>query len=1051
VPPDGLPTIAHFGFDTLPRVVAAVADGRVELVVPFRIDARAEQVLEWRVRARVGGVPCPTRGRTITAGFVAGLRRRMQQDGMFDFERLPPYLGMEARMGPGVTYVEGRVLHLTPGAHVAYRLEATVARDGRAPAVVRSPEYTTYAVAPTFGPDEIRRTFVRKLEEPLEAWVLSHRRADGLDHVRLDVVAIEGDDHVPGLADLAVTIGGTRVDLRRADLTALPLVDPSADSVVFTVPAGADLPSVDVSYHGVTTTGIDLAATVDVGRARVMFVNFAIQGLNDYFATPDTTYSPPRTYTQLTMRDDKATFCSRPGTPENGSGDGYAFALEAHRRHGVKQLWAMNGALLTLLAHDCPEDLELLRRDVDSGLVVPVVAGFGAHRLPYYSAATNADAIRLGIAAMDGIVGAHSNVYYPDSRIYVDVPAVVDALRATGVEYLVLDADHPVGTEAGAHNTVVTSADPPLSAHDGAGRWIDFQYLWRERRTGAKVLFIDREMKDGLLRGTDPANSDADADRGKVSVNIRRKFLSMAVQPRSRKDNLLVYSDDADKAGGNGWFDGDGVALNKRYQAALWWIRRHPWVQVVTTDDLSPADCVGTIEIKTASDPYIEREWRLPGVDPAPGYDFGLAFDTWYAKWAAFPVAWLGETLDAITRRAEAAVEHWPVRNRMVDLARAYLTLNLHESQWSKKARPNAGVEPEDFVVSESVQLRNTHVYLAAAVWADWAAPPGEPAAYRDRGPVVERVAALSQAPAPWRRPDAAGLQWDHDPLPCIVLYNTRALAVIDRNGGRVTHLFCLVDGLPYAVSGTFKAYQFLEVDWASGAGAECDGVVLQNTVQTPNHLYVAGDVAAGRGTFGEPPAGDGDFDWIYPDNFNAFDVVDAGDGPAPWVTLEYGPGTPDAVPDTLEALDALLVRDREEKVAVRRGVVLHDTERFGTFRKTIRLEGATLRVDYTGTRPGHVVANEFCVDLWSAAIRGRRQSRTVGPDRRSITLANGPAAVTVTTGRNCGFTPATLAPPNPPTVETLRLRRVLTDALEIVAPDGGDFSYTVALGSPPG
>lgn len=30
----------------------------------------------------------------------------------------------------------------------------------------------------------------------------------------------------------------------------------------------------------------------------------------------------------------------------------------------------------------------------------------------------------------------------------------------------------------------------------------------------------------------------------------------MAAQPLVRRTNLLVYSDDADKASGNGWFDG---------------------------------------------------------------------------------------------------------------------------------------------------------------------------------------------------------------------------------------------------------------------------------------------------------------------------------------------------------------------------------------------------------------------------------------------------------------------------------------------------------------
>ena len=40
----------------------------------------------------------------------------------------------------------------------------------------------------------------------------------------------------------------------------------------------------------------------------------------------------------------------------------------------------------------------------------------------------------------------------------------------------------------------------------------------------------------------------------------------------------------------------------------------------------------------------------------------------------------------------------------------------------------------------------------------------------------------------------------------------------------------------------------------------------------------------------------------------------------------------------------------------------------------------------------------------------------------------------------------AARAPHDRPTVATLRLHRVMTDDLEIVAPDGGDFDYRIVL-----
>ena len=302
-----------------------------------------------------------------------------------------------------------------------------------------------------------------------------------------------------------------------------------------------------------------------------MFINFAIQGLNDYFATatsPDAHDPTPRTYTQVTMRDEGARFSSRPGSMEDSTGDGYAFTLEAHRRYRIKQMWAMNGGLLDLLAHDCPDELAQMHDDMTAGLLEPVVAGFGAHRLPYYQADTNCDAITAGAEAMEHMLGAAPGlVYYPDSRIVTGTPDVADALRRARVRYLVVDAGeskdgqqlrgHPTGQRGAAAERGVRGPLGELAVRCGG--------------TGSpapQVLFIDPEMKDGLFEAT-----DREADRGKVSLGIRRKFIELAAQPVLRRDNLLVYSDDADKASGNGWFDGvyngGAVQFNRKYQAAL--------------------------------------------------------------------------------------------------------------------------------------------------------------------------------------------------------------------------------------------------------------------------------------------------------------------------------------------------------------------------------------------------------------------------------------------------------------------------------------------------
>ena len=251
-------------------------------------------------------------------------------------------------------------------------------------------------------------------------------------------------------------------------------------------------------------------------------------------------------------------------------------------------MWAMNGGLATLLAHDCPDDVAAMRRDVEAGLLVPVVAGYGAHRLPYYTAGTNVDAIRFGARVLEKVLGTARPVYYPDQRLTTCKDNVAGALRSAGMEYVVVDAGTgqgavPEGAEEAGGNTTIAHAKPPMGAlHDG--RWMNWQYVWRDRLSGTKVLFIDREMKDALFA----ADGDT-ADRGKPAQAIRSKLLELASAPVVHAGNVVVYSDDADKASGNGWFDGGydtRAANNFRYQAVLSWLATHPWVEVVTTDDL---------------------------------------------------------------------------------------------------------------------------------------------------------------------------------------------------------------------------------------------------------------------------------------------------------------------------------------------------------------------------------------------------------------------------------------------------------------------------------
>jgi hypothetical protein len=296
-------------------------------------------------------------------------------------------------------------------------------------------------------------------------------------------------------------------------------------------------------------------------------------------------------------------------------------------------------------------------------------------------------------------------------------------------------------------------------------------------------------------------------------------------------------------------------------------------------------------------------------------------------------------------------------------------------------------------------------------------------------------------------------LCWDADPLETVVLYNTQALVVVDRNGGRVTHAFVLRDGVARTVSGTFKSYQYRD-----RSGVECDGPVVQNTVWTPNHRYIGTDVdMLFQRRVGWPqnrPArigvsGQSLVERTFPDNFNAYDC-DVG-SVAGGVVCSYPPGLLPNGAVSAEELRDLLVRDGEARRAGTDATVLWHPAT--PFRKTFTLTGTTLRVSYAGTRAGHLVDNEFCVDLFAGVHDGRLLTRRV--DDGTVTIAMpGQGAVTLHDLSGCevtaesALTTVDQAEAAGRVPEFLSLHRVLTDAVQVRATTD-DFSYAIDLSGP--
>jgi hypothetical protein len=1085
----------HAETDTLPRVVGQRGDpDRVALVLPIGVasndgeTARVEVRLwteppepaERRFRSDGGGIE--VLNRSILAREVRRGSPLRGEPAVLDARRHDVDLDRAVTdAGDGTTFYRLVVADLPRDALVHYTISATTPMVD----VAARCSFTLRASIPEFTAQDVRAVQLPAAGSTvpeLRHWTALHTRRDGLDHVRVDFLSTIVPGQESARPAVRIAVGGTEIDVGAdrneagaGEHVLLPLLDRQRDSVLVSEPVPPDhgLPEVRVLAPAgdpqPDDVRVDLASSPPQ-PVWLMIVNYCIQGLNDLFDLPlDDPYPRPRTYMALTMRDERGTWSSRPGSGEDGDPDGYALTFEGHRYFGIPSMWAFNAAVLTMIAHDCPDDLEQIQADVTQrGTVVPVNAGFGAHRTPYYTARANLEEIRRGrdaIAAfLPGAPAEGLAVYYPDQRLYGGTPQEYQVYADNDelVRYLVLDRAslcHSTGDD-------VQQRFFPAGAPDFLGN-----RLLHDPRSGARILPIEDAVREAMVGG-----SNDESERGKAARRLREVLLLGLRRNAVERGSpvLLVYGDDADKASGNGWFDGDysgrPVHFNDKYQATLCWLRDHPWVRVVTVAD---RDVAATQPVPLSAD---LASATCPSVDPQGGserdrYGNLLHFDSWEHRWAATRSPWLDTTLGQLSAEVERALVNWPPQAAGFDLSPdpelvdlAWLTfLGLHhEMMWNKEPleggfvnRRLGVIAPEDFVVAASLQLRNAHVYLAAAVWAGWAMDTDHSRTYLNEGKLIEQLRAAGVG-------GRDALHWDHDLLPTDILYNLDVLAVLDRNGGRITHLFAADRGRRRAicVSGTPKAYQWTgpapgrpEPDWLT-----CDGGVLENTVCTPNHLYIACDLQqslpiAGR-RLEERPRQPSPRDWLYPDTFNEYEAtLDAGQR---LVHYRYGPPVGPPRPQLLDdaAFHAACVADQAGKAAPRAGaatgVVWHDGPAFS---KTIRLDGSRLNIHYQQAPAGHVVANEFCLDVRAAMTRGEFQGRS-NPDDRSVRLT-GPSGVHVTVTARSGCELARSAQlPDLEAAEAagisaqwLRYHRVLTDAVPITSPAGGDFRYTVDVG----
>jgi hypothetical protein len=502
----------------------------------------------------------------------------------------------------------------------------------------------------------------------------------------------------------------------------------------------------------------------------------------------------------------------------------------------------------------------------------------------------------------------------------------------------------------------------------------------------------------------------------------------------------------------------------------------------------------------------------------------GFEYARWYLAWKNFNSPWLNRTLGELNEELDGRIMA-PLPNtagrELKYLAQLAYLMALHEAHWSKKPleshipaavfeeygfgdksqplpayRRAEVLEPENFVLALSLQARNAHVFWCAAVWADLCSlEAGHPDAIdavtrQNDGPLIKRIRLLcGQSPdGPQDSSPDRGLYWDLDVTPNVILYNNQLLVVMDHNGGRITHIFTRAEGgRPVVVSGNIKAYQFLGDDRQYGGQLPCNGSIFQNTVFAPNHQYVASDVRQSRPTAGKrrnpktkietkrnndrsvrvAVGTFGNEDWLYPDNFNHYRLVDSGAANA--VTWEY--------PGLAWQLDGLMSDTFDTALKDYRCWILGGAKPAampsqyrqpdgGTFQKTIALTDNCLTISYRGQlKAGHLVANEFSLDLYQLVMQNRNQRRCwLRADSRQLEPGDSQSAVSqlpnVDEIKGCELRTVTGAP----AVQVLlddrcrfsqdtldanrnrRLHRAFSDCLEIESVQDGAFSYTIQV-----
>jgi len=312
-----------------------------------------------------------------------------------------------------------------------------------------------------------------------------------------------------------------------------------------------------------------------VGTAKLIIVHHGNQHLTD-----NTGYisSPPNSYWHiLWIHEDVSNRTGRP------------IPVAIH----------MSGTLLASYLWYRPDFVDYIRSLVNRGIVGIVGGVWAEYITAYFYDNFNAPSAYIAQQYYKEVFGVTPKTAWIPERTWDD--------ERTGIAWTLSKYYEAVILDGNTHHDEWDNRYPHTKVHK-------YDTSRTEGRT-LYVFFIDWDTQQLLLSNTDNG----------LHIDLRRKFLSFAMNWDQQQ--VLVYADDWEKAAGIADWDPYNPG---RYENSIRWIAMHPWIQVVTPDEvvswLDSGSWTPVEGFYCGYDTYIYIKQWVQGYP----YDYRRAYDGWY-------------------------------------------------------------------------------------------------------------------------------------------------------------------------------------------------------------------------------------------------------------------------------------------------------------------------------------------------------------------------------------------------------------------------------------